>query len=536
MRESIHRRGHNVGHLAVIGRALVLALVYGLTAALGLSIEAVGGHATLVWPPAGIALAALLLFGNRVFPGILLGAFTINLHAGAPLWLASFIAVGNTAEALLGSYALRRLVRFRTRLTGLYQVLGLILFAAVLSTLVASTVGAVGLLLASKVTAATWVDAWRTWWLGDALGILVVAPALLTLSTTSSTGHSLRRWLEIGALTLLTVASCSIVFLTGPSGGSSIDDLRSQVPALPYLTFPPLMWAAIRFGLPGAARAIVIVSGFAVYGTVRGFGPFMHENLGQSLLAVQMFVAVAAITALVLGAIVSDRTDAIRRREDFLAIVSHDLKNPLNAIMMTVEMLDRSPPADERTQRQVGTIRRAAGRMLTLIRDLLDIVAIEAGRFEVQVQTEEAGAIVREAVEMMQPIATERSHQLGFAIPSSAVQVSCNRERILQVFSNLIGNAVKFTPAGGKIAVEAEVVGPHVRFSVTDNGPGLSDRHLAHIFDRFWRANPKAGGTGLGLFIAKGIVEAHGGTIWAESAPGHGSQFLFTLPRPHVRH
>jgi signal transduction histidine kinase len=514
---------------------LALAAVYVLTAALGLRIEAVGGHATLVWLPAGIALSALLLLGNQILAGITLGAFTINLYAGAPFWLASCIAIGNTLEAWLGAFALRKLVRFRTRLSGLYQVLGLISLAALMSTVVAATVGSVGLVLAGKVTPAQWGNAWRTWWLGDALGILVVAPALLTMPGTSWSGIPLRRWAEFIALSVLTVAISSVVFLTGPTAFASVADLRSQVPALPYLTFPPLMWAAIRFGLPGAARAIVVVSGFAVYGTLAGSGPFVHETLGQSLFAVQTFVGVAAITALVLGAIVSDRAEAIRRREDFLAVVSHDLKNPLNAILMSVDMLGRSSQLEDRTRRHLGTIRRATERMEALIRDLLDIVAIEAGRFVVQMQSEEAGGLVREAIEMMQPIASERDHELTFTAPPAPVQVLCNRERVLQVFSNLIGNAVKFTPAGGKIKVEAESIGPHVRFSVADTGPGLSERHLAHIFDRFWRANPRAGGTGLGLSIAKGIVEAHGGTIWAESAPGSGSRFAFTLQKRDVQ-
>jgi signal transduction histidine kinase len=512
---------------------LALAFVYTVTAALGLRIEAVGGHATLVWPPAGIALSALLLMGNPIFPGITLGAFAINLYAGAPLWLASCIAIGNTLEAVLGAYAMRKLVRFRDRLSGLSQVVGLIVLASLLSTLVAATIGSLGLLLAAKVSPGGWSEAWRTWWLGDSLGILIIAPLLLTIPGSSVAGIRWSRWLEVLGLIAFTIASCSIVFLTGPSAFTT-DDLRSQVPALPYLTFPPLIWAAIRFGLPGAARAIVGVSGFAIYGTFVGSGPFVHETLGQSLLAVQTFLGVAAITALVLGAIVSDRADAIRRREDFLAIVSHDLKNPLNAITMSVEMLGRNLSGEERMQKPVATIRRSTERMLALIRDLLDIVAIEAGRFGVEMRPEEAGAIVREAVEMMLPIAAERSQDLTFALPPVPIDVLCSRERVLQVFSNLIGNAVKFTPTGGKIKVEVETTGSQVRFSVTDTGPGLSEKHLAHIFDRFWRASSRAGGTGLGLSIAKGIVEAHGGTIWAESAVGTGSRFAFTLQKRDV--
>lgn len=518
-----------------LARALGLALGYALTAAVGLHIEAVGGHATLVWPPAGIAVAVLLLAGDGVLPGIALGAFAINLYAGAPIWLALSIAFGNTLEAWLGAYALRRLTRFRRRLDGLLQVLGLIVLAALLSTLIAASVGSLGLVVASKVSAEAWGTAWRTWWVGDALGILVVAPLLLTLPERWRHTVSPWRWVEVVALSALLVLSCALVFLTESSVFLNRDgDLRAQIPGLPYLVFPSLIWAGIRFGLRGGARATFAVSAFAIYGTLAGRGPFVHETLGQSLLAVQIFVAVVAVTSLVLGAIVSDRTEAIRRREEFLAIVSHDLKNPLNAIMMSTEMLARLPSdqVGERAQNRIRIIRRSSERMFALIRDLLDIVAIEAGRLGVHLRNEDAGALLREAAEMMQPIASERAHVLTVALAPPAARVLCDRERVLQVFSNLIGNAVKFTPEGGKIAVAAELVGTQMRFSVADTGPGMTPKELAHIFDRFWRATPSSSGTGLGLSIAKGIIEAHGGSIWAESALGNGSRFYFTLQMP----
>lgn len=308
----------NVRRSADFARAIGLAVVYVLTAEMGLRIEAIGGHATLVWPPAGISVAAILLAGYRVVPGVALGAFAVNVYAGAPIWLALAIACGNTLEACLGSYALRRLARFRTKLEGLYQVLGLVVFAALLSTLVAATIGSVGLRLASKVTSEGWAEAWRTWWVGDALGVLVVAPLLLTLPGTSLAAVPLRRWVEVVALIAVVVACSVVVFLSGPSAfQGSKDDLRAQLPDLLYLIFPSLIWAATRFGLPGAARALFVVSGFAIYGTVTGSGPFVHETLGRSLFALQTFMAVVAVTALVLGAIVSDRAEAVRRREDF---------------------------------------------------------------------------------------------------------------------------------------------------------------------------------------------------------------------------
>jgi signal transduction histidine kinase len=226
--------------------------------------------------------------------------------------------------------------------------------------------------------------------------------------------------------------------------------------------------------------------------------------------------------------------DATRARDDLVAIVSHDLRNPIHTITMAASfLLEVAPPDDRRlmSRRQIEVIQRSAHRANRLISDLLDVARIQAGGMAVEPVPVETASLVQEAVEAAAPLATGKKLRLERELPENLPDVCSDRDRILQVFGNLIGNAIKFTPEGGQITVRVENETQAVKFAVCDTGPGIPPEHLAHVFDRYWQAKSTAKlGTGLGLSIAKGIVEAHGGRIWVESEPGHGASFLFTLP------
>ncbi|MBS2033145.1 MAG: CHASE3 domain-containing protein [Deltaproteobacteria bacterium] len=222
---------------------------------------------------------------------------------------------------------------------------------------------------------------------------------------------------------------------------------------------------------------------------------------------------------------------ATRAREHVLAVVSHDLKNPLNAVGLAAEGLRRK--GSELVQHQAGIILRSAHRMQRLIAGVLDGVKLESGQLVVELAPVPAGELVEAAVEEIRPTANDRGLSIEVALPPLP-DVNCDRDRALQVFSNLLGNAVKFTPRGGAVFLSARPRGAFVEFEIADTGPGIEREALAHVFDRFWRApHAPTTGAGLGLFIAKGIVEAHGGRIWGESEPGHGARFVFTLPVAH---
>ena len=226
--------------------------------------------------------------------------------------------------------------------------------------------------------------------------------------------------------------------------------------------------------------------------------------------------------------------EAKRARDDLVAIVSHDLRNPIHTIHMAASfLLDIAPPNDRRLQarRQLEVIQRSATRANRLIQDLLDVAKIQAGGMAVDPVPVDVKSLVHEAAENATPLATAASLKVECEIPDPSPMVASDRERVLQVFANLIGNAIKFTPKGGEIRILAKSENSEIRFIVADTGPGIPAEHLDHVFDRYWQAKSTAKlGTGLGLSIAKGIVEAHGGRIWVESPPNSGAQFNFTLP------
>jgi signal transduction histidine kinase len=224
---------------------------------------------------------------------------------------------------------------------------------------------------------------------------------------------------------------------------------------------------------------------------------------------------------------------AARAREEVLAVVSHDLRNPLNAVLLASTILEEYTPEGrlgDAERLQVRTIRNSAGQMASLIHDLVEVVALESGARTLHLERVDTGATLRSAAEMYRGLAAET----GVALEVEAApvpDVNADGARVLQVLSNLLGNALKFTPAGGTVTVGAEPADDGVRFRVSDSGPGIAPADVPRLFERFWQAERgDRKGLGLGLTIAKGIVDAHGGRIWVESCLGAGSTFFFTLP------
>jgi signal transduction histidine kinase len=226
--------------------------------------------------------------------------------------------------------------------------------------------------------------------------------------------------------------------------------------------------------------------------------------------------------------------EAVRGREQILAVVSHDLKNPLSTIMMAARLLAKRRGDEDWTRKglpQVEKIRRAAEQMVRMIGDLLDFASIEAGRLSIKRGPHDPGAILRETMASFDAVAQGKRLRWKLEIPPGLPPADCDRDRILQVLSNLVGNAIKVVARGGHISLQVEADPPELKFSVVDDGPGIGADDLLHLFDRYWRSDQvEYKGTGLGLAIARGIVRAHGGRIWAESELGKGSTFRFTVP------
>jgi len=228
----------------------------------------------------------------------------------------------------------------------------------------------------------------------------------------------------------------------------------------------------------------------------------------------------------------SSANEARDVKDEFLAMVSHDLRNPLNAIALNTQLLERLVSAgDPRLVRISRSLESSIVQMQRIISDLLDVAAIEAGKLSVQLETGDARTPIEEAVESSRSISAEKSITLDAGIGPDPLPASFDPGRIVQVLENLIHNALKFTPSGGRISVGGRRTDHVVEIRVRDTGPGLQPEEISVIFDRFRQVEKRGRkALGLGLYISRSIIESHGGRIWAESVPGEGSTFLFTLP------
>jgi PAS domain S-box-containing protein len=223
--------------------------------------------------------------------------------------------------------------------------------------------------------------------------------------------------------------------------------------------------------------------------------------------------------------------EAIRARDEVTSIVSHDLRNPVNTITMAAALLTDFDLGEEKRHSQATVIRRCATQMTRLLDDLLEMSKAEGGRLAIETRPDDLAAIAREAFETFSLRASDLGLDLRFNVPDDLPRVLVDRDRIMQVLSNLLGNAVKFTPRGGQVSLSAESAGSDVAVHVRDTGIGIAKADIPHVFDRFWQAKrAERASAGLGLAIAKSIIESHGGRIRVDSSEGRGTDFCFTVP------
>jgi signal transduction histidine kinase len=294
-----------------------LAFVYHLAARLGLKMAYVQINTSPVWPPTGIALAVLLLFGYNLWPGISLGVLAGSLLTGAPVGVAVGMALGNTLEALVGAYCLKRFVGFHNAMDRIQDVVGLAL-SSVFSTALGASIGSMTLLLTGGIVWQAVGNIWVTWWIGDLLGALVVAPVLLVWATAPSYPAT-RRMVAEGAVLLALLATVTwYVF-----GSKAHAGVLHQ--AMIYVIFPFMIWISLRLGQRGAATAVLLISGIAIWATSQGMGPFAMESMNDGLVLLQTFLGVVSLTSLILAAATTERrkaSEALRQRVEDLAALN----------------------------------------------------------------------------------------------------------------------------------------------------------------------------------------------------------------------
>jgi signal transduction histidine kinase/integral membrane sensor domain MASE1 len=316
--------------LPYILKTVLLFFAYFFAAYAGLRFEPVAGFATLIWPPTGIALAAILLLGYRVWPGIFLAAVLVNYITGAPPWLALAIGTGNTMEALTGAFLLKR-IGFHPSFDRFLDVIGFILFAVFGSTAISATVGTTSLFLGELIPSSAYIATWASWWLGDVIGALVIAPFLIVWSSVKRPVVSAARFFEAVAWGAAIAGTSAFIF-TGPTSFLGL-----------CLLFPILVGVGLRFYSRGVVTASLLVLILTATGTAFGVGPFVYPHvmgsLSQRLFALQLFVGMISITSLVLAAVFSEwKTTALEAEKLTLHLKAEVEKQTKNLFIANEEL------------------------------------------------------------------------------------------------------------------------------------------------------------------------------------------------------
>jgi signal transduction histidine kinase len=522
-----------------------VAVAYLIGARLGLQLAFANRNVTAVWPPTGIAVAALVLFGLRALPGVAIGAFLANLTNGAGLEAAALITVGNTLAPLIAGLLLTRALAMRHDLARVRDVTALVAVGLVAMTL-SATLGTTALLISGGLSPGSYGATWTTWWIGDSMGVVLFAPFLLLVASTRRLPRLSRsRWLEAAVLLLV---------LIGASAGAFV----SHFP-LTYLIFPPVIWAAVRFSRLGAATAVVIASSIAIAATVRGGGPYVASlSVTGSLVALQTLNGCVALIALVLATVtdqaraarsalehltadlevqVEARTAELRTsnhaKTEFLSRASHELRTPLTAIIGYADLL----LLDETREPQLAkldALSRASEHLLALVEDVLDISRIDSGREALHMELVPLRTVITEAVELVAIEARGRGIVIkATSVEESTVSVSADRFRLRQALVNLLTNAIKYSPVDGAVSITTRpAIGARTRVTVTDSGLGIAPELLPRLFqpfDRLGAERTDVAGSGLGLALCRRLIESMGGAIGVESTVDHGSSFWFEL-------
>lgn len=335
--------------------------------------------------------------------------------------------------------------------------------------------------------------------------------------------HSLRSRAAVGLESEVANGfsiSVDEAFEHGVPGSPTLDVIESESNPLRSAQPTPDVATVLR---------VTLVNGNALLGAIWLGLAEKHEPSADER-RVLAALGAHATTAVVEQAARESLERAVRSRDEILGIVAHDLRNPLNVISAAANSLHHRL-ADSVSRRPLERIMRAAQRAEHLIRDLLDLSAIEGGHFSIEMRPIDTASTILSAIDSQQGLAAASCVILASDLSPALPWIDADEERILEVLENLVGNAVKFTMAGGTVTVGAALREQEVVLWVKDNGPGIAAEQLTHLFDRFWQANKTdRRGTGLGLTICKAIVEAHGGRIWAESEPGAGTTVFFTVP------
>ncbi len=525
-----------------------LVALYVLAGKLGLYYASVHSSATPVWPPTGIAIAAILLLGYRAAPAIFIGAFLVNVTTAGSVVSSLGIAFGNMLEAVAAGFFVTRFAGGRAVFNRAGDIVRFSLLAGLVSTAISATIGVTTLVLTGNAEMSLFGTIWLTWWLGDAAGALIVTPLLVLWATTGWPALA-GRLAESILLLLVVVATGTLVFMY-PG--------LNRYP-LPFLCIPPLVWAAFRFGQREVATAVAILSAIAVWATLSGSGPFVMPSENESLLLLQAFMGTIAAMTLPVAALVWERKAIERERavlldreraarteaeaanyakDEFLAMLSHELRNPLAAIGNATEVLIGFKQPHPFAGRAIEIIERQAKHLSRLIDDLLDVARLTGGNIVLTRERLNLADAVERSLAGLREAGRLHEHRIDAHL--EAVWVDADPVRLGQVVENLLLNAIKYTPIHGLISIQTGAEEDEAVLRVQDTGMGIAPDLLPRVFELFTQGertlDRAQGGLGIGLTVVRRLVQLHGGEVAAISdGPAKGSTFVVRLPRAEER-
>jgi signal transduction histidine kinase len=519
----------------------VLIVVYFIAGKLGLRLAFVHASASPVWPPAGIALATLLVLGYRTWPAIFLGAFLVNLTTAGNIPTSLGIAAGNTLEAFCGAWLVNQFAG-GTRVFDRSQDVFKFAVAALVSTLVSPSLGVTSLALGGFASWANYGAIWVTWWLGDATGDLILAPLIILWSVAPTWRWKRREAVEVAILLML-------LFVLGEAVFGGLFPITAGNYPFTLLCGPIVIWTAFRFAQRETATGIFILSAIAIWGTLHHLGPFIMKTENQSLLLLQTSTAILTITAMALAAGMAERRraeaaleqqnaaveTANRTKDNFLAMLSHELRTPLTPVIPALEALEMDPPQPGEIKSALAMMRRNIELERQLIDDLLDLTRISRAKLQLKLGPVDAHQAILNVVQICRTEADAKKLKVQLELRADDYWVSADAAKFQQIMWNLLRNAIKFTGESGKITISSSNHSPHnLTIGVSDTGIGIEPEMMERIFNPFEQGDRsfqrRFGGLGLGLAISKSLAEAHGGTLTARSdGRERGTTFFLTM-------
>ena len=519
----------------------LLTVIYFVAGKLSLKLAFLYASASPVWPPAGIALAALLLLGFRVWPAIFVGAFLVNLTTAGNVLTSLGIATGNTLEAVLGGWFILRFAGGRRVFERAYDVFRFAL-AVGLSTLVSPSIGLTGLVLGGFADWANYPAIWLTWWLGDFSGAVMFAPLVILWLGQPWRRINPARDLEVAILLLLLAFLTEVVF----GGWFSISALNYPIA---FILGPIIVWTAFRLSTRETATGLFVLSAIAIWGTLHRYGPFVRHDENQSLLLLQSFNVLTSITAMALAAGMAERRRAEaaleqqhatveaanRTKDNFLAMLSHELRTPLTPVLAALDAFKTCAPPGAELTSTLAMMRRNIELESQLIDDLLDLTRITKDKLHLDFESVDAHQAISNVVEICASEVSTKMLQVRLDLRATDFRVMADPAKFQQIIWNLFKNAIKFTGENGVITISSANHLPQIlTISLADTGIGIEPEIMERIFNPFEQGERsfqrRFGGLGLGLTISKSLAQAHGASLIAKSeGRDRGATFLLTV-------